>query len=286
MLPAEIKSAIENKLGGVISGTKALGGGCNNHAARIEINSVSYFVKWNDSSRFPGMFEAEEKGLNLLRECSGCVIPQVIMQGITEPNTFLLLEFLEKDISHWKDAGFVLGNMHNYKRWTNTSFGLDHDNYIGSLKQSNTIHDSWKDFFTSERILPQVKLAMDHGRLSKNDLRAAENFCQRIDEIFPEEKPSLLHGDLWNGNFMFTSHGPALFDPAVYWGHREMDIAMTKLFGGFDSAFYEGYNEHYPLEKNWELRIDYCNLYPLLVHVNLFGGGYADDVKQILKPFA
>ncbi len=285
MLPPAIKSRIELELGSAIKNVKSVGGGSINDAAGFETSEGKYFIKWNTASRFPGMFEAEEKGLHILRECSGFIVPKVFFRGEADNISYLLMEFIEHAPVYWRDAGLILANMHGYKRWKNDSFGLEHDNFIGSLKQSNRMHDTWSSFFTNERILPQMKLAIDGRRLLSADLIASENFCKRIDDIFPNEKPSLLHGDLWSGNFMFAENGPVLFDPAVYWGHREMDIAMTKLFGGFDTEFYTGYNEDYPLEKNWEQRIDYCNLYPLLVHVNLFGGSYVNDVRRILHHF-
>jgi len=122
--------------------------------------------------------------------------------------------------------------------------------------------------------------------LTDSDLKAFGNFFNRLPEIFPEEPPALLHGDLWSGNFMINQAGEAvLIDPAVYFGHREMDLGMSQLFGGFHRQFYSAYNEISPLKPGWEKRLDYCNLYPLLVHVNLFGGSYVHSVKQIIKPF-
>jgi fructosamine-3-kinase len=195
----------------------------------------------------------------------------------------LLLEFLEREGSQdWNLAGTLLARLH---RNTAREFGLDHNNYIGSLSQSNTFHPTWSEFFAMERILPQIKMARDAGAVDRTLASAAERFCSKLNEIFPDEKPALLHGDLWSGNFFFSTKGPSIFDPAVYYGHREMDLAMTKLFGGFDDDFYSGYENEFPLEKNWRARTDLCNLYPLLVHVNLFGGGYVRDVVAILTSF-
>ena len=280
-----MKNAIEQNLSCEIETVNYVGGGSINQTANLGTNRGSYFVKWNSKSRFPGMFEAEEKGLHILRECSGFVVPKVITSGKSGDTAFLVMDFIRRSTVDWTEAGLILANMHRYRRVQTDTFGLEHDNYIGSLRQSNRIHNTWAEFFSEERILPQMKLAIDEKRLNTKDLTAAENFCKKIGDIFPEEKPSLLHGDLWSGNFMFTENGPAIFDPAVYWGHREMDIAMSRLFGGFETEFYEAYNEDYPLGNNWENRIDYCNLYPLLVHVNLFGGGYVQDVKNILRQF-
>jgi len=163
---------------------------------------------------------------------------------------------------------------------------LDHNNYIGSLHQSNQKHDKWVSFFIEERLNPQLKLAYDSGKINSSILEKFEVMFLVLEEIFPVEKPSLLHGDLWSGNLMTDNFGnPCLIDPAVYFGFREMDLAMTTLFGGFDSEFYESYQRINHLETGWQERFDICNLYPLLVHVNLFGEGYLSSVKNILKRF-
>lgn len=131
-----------------------------------------------------------------------------------------------------------------------------------------------------------IKLASDKQIISSSLIFKFYKFFKYIDEIFPVEKPSLLHGDLWNGNYMLAESGiPCLFDPAVYYGHREMDIGMTFLFGGFDSIFYDTYNEVYPMKEKWSERLEYYNLYPLMVHVNLFGTSYISHVEGILKKF-
>ena len=164
------------------------------------------------------------------------------------------------------------------------SFGLDHDNYIGSLAQSNKKHADWISFFMEERIRPQLKLAMDKKLIDEGTVKQFDKLFDHFDRLIPKEKPALLHGDLWNGNFLVSdSSRAALIDPAVYFGHREMDLAMTTLFGGFDSEFYRAYDEVFPLEKGFEKRVDIHNLYPLLVHVNLFGGGYVRQVKAVLN---
>jgi len=263
----------------------SVGGGSINSAARVETDQGIFFLKWNDAKKFPGMFAAEAKGLRLLKEKSALIVPAPVAQGEIENESFLLLEFLERSPGHaesWYRAGENLARQH---RRTNEHFGLDHDNYIGSLPQSNRRHDAWKSFFAEERLLPQLQRAYDGSRVSKALVRQAENFCEKISEIFPQEEPALLHGDLWSGNYFHCTQGPAVFDPAVYYGHREMDLAMTKLFGGFADDFYSGYISEFPLVKGWRTRTGYCNLYPLLVHVNLFGGGYAEDVRSVLKNF-
>jgi fructosamine-3-kinase len=151
--------------------------------------------------------------------------------------------------------------------------------------QDNTPHPLWSPFYTQCRIMPFVRQLRDTGLLANRDVTAAENLCKELPSIFPRETPSLLHGDLWSGNFMFTVNGPAIFDPAVYYGHREMDIGMSLLFGGFDEKFYESYNRVYPFAKGWRQRVPYAQLYPLLAHAVFFGGHYISSVEEILKPF-
>lgn len=259
-------------------------GGSINSCFKVTTARGIFFLKENDAHKFPGMFEAEAKGLQLLRSTNTFYVPEVISLENEKGISRLFLPWLErKNTGDWHEAGKMLAKLHK-----NTAgfFGLDHSNYTGSLPQPNALKNSWAEFFASERILSQLKLAYESRKIDAALLKQGENFCAEIQNIFPEEKPALLHGDLWSGNFFFSTKGPAVFDPAVYYGHREMDLAMTKLFGGFDAGFYEGYELEFPLEKSWKQRIDLCNLYPLLVHVNLFGGSYVNDVKEILKNFS
>ncbi|MBK5285164.1 MAG: fructosamine kinase family protein [Bacteroidia bacterium] len=152
--------------------------------------------------------------------------------------------------------------------------------------QSNSQKRTWAEFFISERLEKQIAFAKDLGVIDNSTIQQFNNLYKRLPELIPEEAPSLLHGDLWNGNFMTGNDGKAwLIDPAIYYGHREMDLAMTKLFGGFSEEFYSSYIESFPLQKGFTERIDIHNLYPLLVHVNLFGGGYLIEVKNILSRF-
>ncbi|MEJ2596144.1 MAG: fructosamine kinase family protein, partial [bacterium] len=183
----------------------------------------------------------------------------------------------------WEEFARLLAELHKN---TQPYFGLDHDNYIGSLVQSNFRHDAWTDFYREQRLEPQLRLAREAGHFNRNVTRAFDRFYHRIERIFPAEPPALLHGDLWSGNFMVNENGSAvIIDPAIYYGHREMDLGMSMLFGGFDRRFYSAYDQHFPLEPGWQERMDYCNLYPLLVHVNLFGGGYVQQVEQIIRRF-
>jgi fructosamine-3-kinase len=171
-------------------------------------------------------------------------------------------------------------------RCSSKSFGWEEDNYIGSLPQINTYKTNWSDFYAENRILFQIKIAFDSGIINKEVLNKVERFSAKIEEIFPNESPALLHGDLWGGNyFIDQNQQPLFYDPAVYYGHREIDIAMTRLFGGFSPEFYESYNESFPLEKDWESRIQFGQLYPNLVHLNLFGVGYLSSVVDVVGRF-
>jgi len=263
-----------------------VGGGDINDAYRFETSAGTYFIKKNSSFLYPGMFEKEALGLKLLADTGEIPVPEVVAWDETHVEAFLIMKYIEpgtKGADFWETFGKRLAALH---RHTDQFFGLDHDNYIGSLPQSNRRHRSWADFFREERLQFQVKMASNAGRIGGNTIRNFERFYKKLDEIFPDEPPALIHGDLWGGNFIVNPEGEAvIIDPAVYYGHREMDLGMSQLFGGFHPEFYEAYNNHFSLEPGWQERLDYCNLYPLMVHVNLFGSGYLGSVKSILKRF-
>jgi fructosamine-3-kinase len=177
--------------------------------------------------------------------------------------------------------GHRLAELHQIS--TCKAFGWETDNFIGSLPRSNKQNTDWSDFYVSERLLPQLKLAMDKNHLKKNEIPSEGILLQTCRNLFPETSPSLLHGDLWSGNYLVSAdRTPYLIDPATYFGHHEADIAMTRLFGGFGKAFYEAYSEHFPKVGGESERNDIYQLYYLLVHLNLFGGSYKASVKNIL----
>lgn len=265
---------------------RSIGGGCINETFSLKTNTGKYFIKYNSATEFPGMFIKEAAGLKILADTKTLEIPDVISTGEAGKYSYLLLQFIENSTAgpnFWIDFGTKLADLH---RKTNTYFGLDHDNYIGSLVQKNKLHSDFISFFISERIEPQLKDARNKGVFSISETHYFDSLFNTLHNIIPVEKPALIHGDLWSGNFMVNTNGSAcLIDPAVYYGHREADIAMTQLFGGFQPEFYHAYNQATPLEKDWQKRIDIFNLYPLLVHVNLFGGSYARQVLQIIRQF-
>ena len=263
-----------------------IGGGSINDTRMIQTDQGSFFVKINLAERYPAMFEKEALGLKALNDAGVLRVPQVIATGESGKEAFLILEWIESapyKSGFWEDFGKKMALLHLHH---NDEFGFDHDNYIGSLPQSNRYHSVWSSFFVSERLEPQIKLARNTQKIDRKIVQMFERFFKKTPALFPEEKPSLVHGDLWSGNFMTDEKGEAvIMDPAVYYGHREMDLAMSQLFGGFDPRFYAAYHEIFPLESGWQERMDFCNLYPLMVHVNLFGGGYLNSVISILKRF-
>ncbi|MEP7144502.1 MAG: fructosamine kinase family protein, partial [Ferruginibacter sp.] len=277
---------ILNSIGFTITHYEPVHGGDISDAYCLYGQDAKYFLKVNDAQRYPGMFEKEENGLRTLNQNSPLAIPQVIRCGNTLHQQYLLLEWLEKGSSGtgcWEDFGSGLAMLHQKKQ---PFFGWQEDNFIGSLVQHNQPHEAWHLFYAECRIMPLVTTLFNAGAFSKADLVSAELFCKKMERLFPFEPPALLHGDLWSGNFMVTGTGyAAIFDPAVYYGHREMDIGMTQLFGGFDRRFYDAYNESYPLEKGWQQRMPLTQLYPLLVHAVLFGGHYVVSAKEIIKHY-
>lgn len=287
MIPAPIHQQLQEKHNVHIKNYFSVSGGCINACFRVNTANDSYFLKWNDVKRYPGMFETEAKGLRKLAQLSSFTIPEVVFIGEIEGKSWLLMEFIERGVpskDYWTQLGEKLANMH---QTTNSLFGLDHDNYIGSLPQSNVQTSNWCEFFTAQRITPQLKLAIDSNKLEKSILPKFKKLFALLPNLFPNEPPALLHGDLWTGNIQPSTNGdPCIFDPAVYFGHREMELSFTQLFGGFDQQFYNAYKTVFPIAPKFQDRIPIYNLYPLLVHVNLFGGGYVNQVLHVIRAFS
>lgn len=262
---------------------KPLAGGDINEVFLLSSEKERYVLKLNSAKRFPGMFSAEGKGLELLAATKTFRIPKVKKIGEIDDTAYLLMEYIlpgPSDQGFWEQFGKNLALLHQN---TNEYFGLTHDNYIGSLHQSNQPHQSGIDFFLKERLLPQLEMAQGQGFQFQQWDVAIKNMADAI----PDEKASLIHGDLWNGNY-FTDHkGHAvLIDPAVCFAHREMDIAMMQLFGGFPNRVFEVYESIFPMLQGWKNRLDIWQLYYLLVHFNLFGSGYYNQVKSIIDRYS
>jgi fructosamine-3-kinase len=291
-IPADVRIGVEELLERKVSQPVTIesfsyaGGGCINRGGRLQTSVGTFFIKWNDALKFPRMFEVEAKGLSLLSSTKAIAIPSVVGHADTSQNQFIVMDFIEQGAqskNYWKQLGQQLAELHKNG---SENFGLDHQNYIGSLMQFNDNDSSWVQFFIHQRLAKQVKLAVDTERAEKAWIKKFERLYQLLPSMLPEEKPSLLHGDLWSGNLMINSQGdPCLIDPAVYYGNREIELAFTRLFGGFENAFYNAYHNAYPVHPEFSNRIDIYNLYPLLVHTNLFGGHYREQVNAIVNSF-
>lgn len=282
----KIKSRIETKLGQKIKGMSSLSGGCISDAYKITTSDNSNFLLKYHPGISDDMFEREANGLKELAKPNSIRIPDVL--GVDKD--YILLEFISsgsKKKNFFEDFGRRFAEMHKY---TSDEFGFYEDNYIGSNIQDNIPDENekqnWVSFYFNKRILFQLKLAEKLGNSTPELRKAISKLEERIEEIIgdSEEKPSLLHGDLWSGNFMVNENGETvLIDPAVYYGHREADLGMTKLFGGFSNEFYKSYNETYPLKDGYEYRENIYKLYHVLNHLNLFGGGYYSQAISLIK---
>lgn len=271
---------------------RVVSGGDINQAYVLDLsNGEQIFMKVNSRANID-FFRAEKEGLQAIRHTETARVPEVFAMGEEDSFSFLLLSYIpegRKSRSSSEELGRMLASMHLADAGAfvpNGKFGFLHDNYIGAGKQINTPEESWITFFVQRRLIPQYEKAS--GWFGKEDHKEFDSFVDRLDQILTEpEKPSLLHGDLWGGNYMIDQEGkPWLIDPAVYVGHREADLAMTELFGGFDSAFYEAYRETAGIDPDYKDRRDIYNLYHLLNHLNLFGGSYLPSVQAVIRQYS
>lgn len=262
-----------------------IGGGSINETYKISNKLQSFFIKINTITVFNNGFKEEVLGLNFL-QINNILVPKVVLEGIFKESIYLVLEWIEpenKTTHFWENFAEQLATLHFQ---TNDKFGLDYSNFMGKLPQKNTFNTNFTAFFIQNRLKPQVKIAFDNLKLNQNHIAKFENLYKQLPTIFPKEKPSALHGDLWSGNFICsTSQKAVLVDPAVYYGNREVDLSMSLLFGGFSTIFYENYRTNYPLISGFNKRKDYYNLYPLLVHLNLFGSTYLKSIDRIITKF-
>ncbi|NET61925.1 MAG: fructosamine kinase family protein [Symploca sp. SIO2E6] len=273
-----------------IKNRRSVGGGCINQGYYLVGDTTNYFVKLNQASQVQ-MFEAEALGLQQMYETKTIRVPQPICVGTAADCSYIILEWLElkgsKDPQSWLEMGRQLAAMHlaTLPQESQGKFGWNENNTIGSTPQINSWTADWGEFFAEHRIGYQLKLARRRG----GNFPHQGQLLAAIPKLLEHQpQPSLVHGDLWGGNAAVTPSGePVIFDPATYVGDREVDLAMTELFGGFPSGFYRGYNEIWPLDKGYQQRKTLYNLYHILNHFNLFGSGYAQQatlmIEQILE---
>lgn len=261
-----------------------VGGGCINRALVLESGAQRYFVKLNSVERLP-MFEAEAEGLREIAATNTVRVPLPVCGGVAANQAFLVLEYLPlrgADAQAQERLGRELAQMH---RAAARHFGWRRDNTIGSTPQPNASADDWVAFWREQRLGFQLGLAADNG-YGGSLQHDGGKLLDRLPAFFRDYRPvaSLLHGDLWGGNAAATDTGvPVIFDPAVYFGDREADLAMTELFGGFSARFHAAYREAWPLDAGYRVRKNLYNLYHVLNHLNLFGGGYRAQAQQMIE---
>ncbi len=263
---------------------RAVGGGCINSAYLIKDGARRFFVKVNRAASL-ALFEAEAEGLREIALTGEIRVPMPVCTGVAADSAFLVLEFLDFSVGgkgRAEELGRQLAGMH---RVTASRHGWRRGNAIGSTPQINAQTDNWPEFWRERRLGCQFALAAQNGYKGKLQYQG-ERLLVRIDAFFPgyAPPPSLLHGDLWSGNYGYTHAGePVIFDPAVYYGDRETDLAMTELFGGFPPAFYAVYREVFPLDAGYEVRKKLYQLYHILNHLNLFGGSYLMQAEEMIS---
>lgn len=262
-------------------------GGNFNLAVRVQLkNKQEYFIKWNQGDH-QGFFEAESKNLTLIGTTSSISVPAVIGTGQLEDKEYLMMECIpsgEKAANYWVDFGEKLARLHQNS--SAKGHGLDYTNYIGAAPQINSWNQDGITFFIEHRLRNQLARAIYDRKIDAALEAKFESLFEKLPSLLPNEKSALLHGDLWSGNVMTNPNGiVTLVDPACYFGFREAELAFTTMFGGFEEGFYEAYHANFPIEKGFHERIPLYNLYPLLVHVNLFGEGYLPAVKKIVDSY-
>ncbi len=282
----EIDAAISRALGREFRGLKhrAVGGGCINTATVVESNKARYFVKVNRAERL-WMFEAEAKGLVSLAATSSVTVPAPVCTGVSDGDAFLVLEYLPLGRSSTACATVLGAQLAALHALPQPCFGFESDNAIGSTPQHNPRCEDWVGFFRRHRLEFQLALANETGQGGSTLQDKGARLCDRLGGLFfgYAPAPSLLHGDLWSGNYAALENGaPVIFDPAVYWGDREADLAMTELFGGFPRAFYDAYAEASPMDPGYRVRRTLYNLYHVLNHLNLFGSAYARQAEDMI----
>ena len=290
MIPNALRAALTHALtiagdASSIQSVDPAEGGDINQAACVVTGRRRYFVKWNPRP-LPRLFEVEARGLRLLKSAQAVRVPEVV--AVIDQPPALVLEWIDSRGAKSGAAEMLGRQLAHQHRALGPAYGLDHDNYIGANEQPNQPAASWIEFFRDQRLGFQLELARRRSHFDARRAARLERLMSRLDEWIGESAgaPSLLHGDLWGGNFIAGPNGePVLIDPAVYYGDREAEIAFTELFGGFGSSFYAAYGEAWPLAPGYADRRDLYNLYHLLNHLNLFGEGYGSSVDAILRRY-
>lgn len=287
----EVEKLLTQKFGKPvkIESSSLLGGGCINHASKIETNVGPFFVKWNASCA-DDIFLREAESLKELEKAAGneLIVPEVyVAKKVDATPGFLVQEYLPTRYSVSGDDEKLGRGLAIVHQLTNERFGFYHNNYCGDTVQNNTWGNNWAEFFRDNRLGFLLKLIQKERSLPFSEMKVYDKLLQKIPELLPSfSRPALIHGDLWSGNYMITENGPALIDPASYYADREMEMGIMTMFGGFSSRFYEAYNHFYQLPSDWRERNQLYQLYHVLNHYFLFGGGYQKQAIRIALYYA
>ena len=287
LMDESLKRHIEALVNAYVLGSKPLSGGDTASVLKLETSQqASYVLKYSHKEDMLKVFEAEAYGLKRIASTNTIATPKVMDFGVHNGTSYLLMGYIVPKSPRSDDYYKLFCELCLLHHHSSEQFGLDQDNYIGSLEQQNTLTQDWIDFYSQQRLAVQLQMAYEKRLLNANEIPALDDIKSRLQYFCKGIKPSLLHGDLWNGNFIIGEDGtPYLIDPSVYYGHSEIDIAMSKLFGGFSSSFYEAYHQNRPIAGFYNERMDLYQLYYLLVHLNMFGRSYYASVKRILKSY-
>lgn len=283
---AALAQKLAAELGSHVVRSRSVAGGDINRVEQAELQDGRKLLVKSNSQHLPGMFSAEARGLVWLAEARALRVPEVVLASEADAQgpACLVLEWIDsgtRSRDYAQQLGSGLAQLH---RAGAPSFGLDYDNYLASLTQSNRPSATWGSFYAEQRIAALARRAADSGELPRAVMQKIDKLLPRIPALVgPDEPPARLHGDLWSGNALCDATGaPVLIDPAAYGGHREIDLAMMRLFGGFSEAVFAAYVEAFPLAPGHEERVALYQLYPLLAHVNLFGAGYLSQLEHCI----
>lgn len=292
--PDRLERAVERRMAEALGTAvevrdmRGASGGSINRAAVLDTSVGEFFLKWNRKP-IADLFEVEAEALREMRDSqTDLVIPEPVVA--TRPTgdvpAFLVLEYLAPG-TRISDFDEVLGRgLAQLHRMSAEQFGFHSDNYCGTTPQPNAWCEDWIEFYREQRLRHQLRLAVGERGVSRSDRRAWESLLDRLDDVLgiDPEPPALIHGDLWSGNLHVTPEGrPSLIDPAAYYGHREAELGMMDLFGGFSDRVFAAYDEAWPLQDGWETRIELYSLYHVLNHYNLFGGSYGQQAMSIVR---
>ena len=290
-LQQHIEKELSAKIGAPvrIQDFKTLGGGCINHASRLQTSAGDFFIKWN-SGDVADLFVREAESLRELAKANTeLLIPRVYLAALPGDKlpAYLVTEFLPPPDQDRRDLDEILGRgiaqLHRYQQ---EKFGFYHDNYCGSTPQANQWQEDWVSFFGEQRIAALVSMVRKRRGLDQPEEKIYDKLLNRLPQLINHQpSASLNHGDLWSGNYMYSAGGPALIDPASYYADREFDLGMMGMFGGFSQRVWDAYQEEYPLAAEWKARHELYKLYHYLNHYYIFGGGYGQQALSIARSF-